>query len=52
MFDKSCFNWCGDDDCNKCAARGCIYSCPDPCPDYEWFFPRTGKEVSRDAVDD
>ena len=31
MFDKSCFNWCGD---------------------YEWFFPRTGKEVSRDAVDD
>lgn len=39
MIDKSCLNFDGDEDCNKCAARGYIYSCPDPCPDYLGFFP-------------
>ena len=39
MIDKSCLNYDGDEDCNKCCVHGYIFSCPVPCPDYKGFFP-------------
>lgn len=39
MIDKSCLNFDGDEDCNKCTKHGyLIYGCPYDCPDYRGFF--------------
>ncbi len=38
-IDRSCMNFDGDEDCNKCGARGYIYSCPENCPDYLGSYP-------------
>lgn len=45
MIDKSCLNYDGDEDCNKCCVHGYIFSCPDNCADYNGFFPHDRKEV-------
>ena len=39
MIDKSCLNYDGDEDCNKCCVYGYIFSCLVPCPDYKGFIP-------------
>ena len=44
MIDKSCLNYDGGEDCNKCCKRGYIFSCPSDCPDYKGFFPHDRKE--------
>ena len=44
MIDKSCWNFVGDDDCNKCIIYGFIYSCPVDCECYEECFTKSGKE--------
>ena len=39
MIDKSCLNFDGDEDCNKCTKHGyLIYGCPYDCQDYRGFF--------------
>ena len=46
MIDKSCLNYDGDEDCNKCCVHGYISSCPVPCPDYKGFVPQiNGKRI-------
>ena len=35
MIRYGCRNYIGDEDCNKCMARGFMRSCPDHCPDYD-----------------
>lgn len=37
MFRTDCRNWDGDGDCSKCCKQGYIYSCSEPCEDYEGF---------------
>ena len=44
MIDKSCLNYDGDEDCNKCCVHGYIFSCPVPCPDYNGFFSHDKQE--------
>ena len=38
MIEKSCMNYDGDEDCNKCCKNGYIFDCPADCPDYEDIF--------------
>ena len=53
MIEKSCMNYDGDRDCNKCCKNGYIYDCPADCPDYVDFFghKKTDCNGEKDGLD-